>query len=285
MSKKKVATSPEPTNPTEPTALAQPTAQGGALAVPSFMEGVEHETEALSQFIVPPRLTIVQALSDDNLKQAYAEGCVVVMPQMMEIAGMETPTEGKPFYFVPVFFFVEWLTWNPRATRGSLPAIRERSTDPQSQVAIKARNQRLWEEDCPEAPGEKIRNQEHLNYIMSLVGDHPLAGTPIVASFARSEHRSGSNLAALISMRKAPLFGCQFMAVSARRTNAKGRWFGLDIQNPPGDSGVLPFVESEDTFEALKSSHAELKKAHEEAKLRVDYEDPVDETDPSDTKF
>lgn len=265
--------------------LAQPIAQGGALALPSFMEGVDHETGALSQFIVPPRLTIVQALSPDALKQTFAEGSVVVTPQMMEVAGMATPTEGVPFFFTPVFFFVEWVCWNPRATKGSLPVIRQRSTDPKSQLAAKARSRELWEEDCPEAAGEKIRNCEHLNYIMALVGDHPLAGTPIVSSFARSEHRVGTNLATLIKMRKAALFGCQFMATSARRTNAKGKWFGLDIQNPPGDSGIAPYVRDEAKFDALHALHDELKTAHEESKLHVDYDNPTGEAEPSDTEY
>lgn len=246
------------------------------LVSPSFMQDETHGLDDLGTYIIPPRLKVVQRQSSTELLSLFNPGTLIAVPQMVEVSGMEDSMTGLPFFFTPLFFFAEWLAWNPIEMKGVLNSIRERTLDPESALAAKARNPRLWREVCPESKDHKIRNCEHLNLVVLLLGDNVLAGTPMVISFSRSEHKCGSKLLSLIKMRKAPIFGCQFMGVVGHRANNKGEWFGVDVVNPAGDSNITPFVQDEETYKRLKALHLELKEAHEKMQIRVDYdEDPV----------
>jgi hypothetical protein len=257
-------------------------------SMPAFMQGSDLGVEDLGQYVIPPRLKVLQPLSDrETFLSKFDVGDVIAVPQMVLVAPTvkdekDKPTEdGEPFHFIPVFFFPEWCLWNPIQTRGTLPAIVARTTDPTSTIAAKSRSPALWNEPCPEAPEFMCRYVEHLNFVIVILGDHDLTGIPVIMSFSRAEHRRGSNFASLIKMRKAPLYGCQFEARVGPRSNNKGHWYGIDVTNPSGDSGIEPFVQEKDVFGHLEGLHLEYKKAHEDAKIRVDYEDTLDE--PSDT--
>jgi len=248
--------------------------------LPQFMQEAQvWGIEDLGRYIVLPRVKVVQRQSSSEILRDHDPGDVIVVPQTFLIASVEMDGDGRPlnhgepFRFVPLFFYAEWCTWNPYELKGSLPAIRERSLDPASALAEKARTPSKRFEPCPEsASGKQCQNVEHLNFVISLVGDNPLAGTPLVISFCRAEHYAGSTFAALIKMRKAPLFGCQFEAATRHRTNAKGNWFGIDVSNPAKESGVAFFVEDQETFERYRSLHDELKQAHRDMAICVDYE-------------
>jgi hypothetical protein len=186
------------------------------------------------------------------------------------------PTKaGAPFVFIPVFFFAEWCAWNPLSMKGTLPAIRERSLDPKSDIARKSRNPETREEHCPESkdPKDLVRYQEHLNFVCVLLNTGETAGIPIIISFARAEHSSGRNLASLIAMRSAPIFGCIFEAHSQLRVNAKGAWYGLDITNPSVASGFGGHVTNEVQYNALKRLHTDMKEAHAKNLIIVDHDD------------
>jgi hypothetical protein len=248
----------------------------GALALPEFMQGVDTGTSELESYIVPPRLKVVQATSDEALLDAFDPGTVIAQPQDIQIAGMIDRKAGKPFHFVPIYFFAEWIAWNPLKTKGTLPAIRERTFDADSPLAAKCKNPKLWLEGCNEAaPNEdgtkqKIRNCEHLNYICLLLNNPELEGIPVVMSFVRGEHKAGTRFAGLIKMRRAPLFGCQFQAAVGYRTNIAGQWHGYDVCNPDEGSGVAPLVQDKATFEAYTALHEQFKADH--GKIRVDYD-------------
>jgi len=256
--------------------------------LPGFMtEDREMGVSELRQFIIPPRLKVVQPMSSEQYTEKFNKGDVVLAPQLVLVAPItmdsvtKRPTKsGQPFNFVPLFFFPEYLAWNPLESKGTLPAVRERSLDPQSEIARKARNPETREEPCPEVARAVIRYQEHLNFIMLLVNTGDTAGIPVVASFSRGEHRTGTNLASLIAMRRAPIFGCVFEATSKLRSNSKGEWYGLDITNPSVSSGVNAIVTDEAQYAALKKLHLEMKEAHAKNLIIVDHDDEmVEETD------
>lgn len=253
------------------------------LVVPEFMQGVATGTEELAGFIQPPRLKAVQPLSQSPYDQ-FSPGDIVATPQLLVVAEMpyenNKPTnEGTPFYFVPIFFFAEYCTWNPIALKGKADAIVARSIDSQGEIAAKARDRNLRSQLHPEGLKDEegkelyITHVEHLNYVSVIVGDHPMAGTPIVQSFSKGEHKAGTNFAMLIKMRKAPLFGCQFEARCHFRVGPKGKWYGWDVTNPSEDSGVAPFVSDKAQFEELKTLHEEMKAAHADDAIRVDLTD------------
>ena len=260
--------------------------------LPGFMASdLEMGVSELKKFIIPPRLKVVQPLSGEQYTEKFNSGDVVLAPQLVLVAPIimdsvtKRPTKsGQPFNFVPVFFFPEYLAWNPLESKGTLPAVRERSLDPQSDIARKARNPQTREEPCPEVAKAVIRYQEHLNFIMMLMGTGDTAGIPVVMSFSRGEHRSGTNLASLIAMRRAPIFGCVFEATSRLRTNSKGAWYGLDITNPSVSSGINPVITDETRYTLLKNLHLEMKTAHANNLIVVDHDDNEIDAE-NDTKY
>lgn len=240
--------------------------------LPAFMqEDGQLGVEEMQQFITPPRLKIVQRQSGQEFLDKFEPGEVILVPQFVKVAGLsEERNVGEPFYFTPIFFFPEWCLWNPIETKGSLPAIRERTLDPDSPMVVKSRRKELWEEKID---GVNCRYCEHLNFLVLIHGNDNVPPLPVVMSYARAEHRTGSNLASLIKMRNAPLFGCNFQGVTRVRSNQKGTWFGIDPTNPDANSGVTPFISSEAAYKDFRDLHMEYKEAHQKRIIRVDYED------------
>ena len=267
--------------------------QGGALSnrpenLPAFIQqgGELAGTELLSQFIQPPRLKIVQPQSKPELKAQFNEGDIVIMPQKELVVPImlnehNRPTDkGNAFLIVPIYFYPEYCSWNPIGVQGTMPAIRERSTDQNSVIAKKARNPQTREEICPEFPRDAdgkpqfIRHTEHLNFLCSLISVEALWDTPVLISFFRGEAKTGQSFCAAIRMRHTHIYACQFQAQAARRTNAKGNWFGLDISNPPMQTGVdNRWVHDEALFNYFAQLHQEYAKAHKAGTIISDYDD------------
>jgi hypothetical protein len=228
------------------------------LAKPDWLNELGNDlgTDELAQFIIPPRIKIVQPTSGEPFDQ-WPAGTVLLSPNLIEIP--------VPFTFTPIFFKPEWLTWNPYNMKETLPAIRERSLDPKSDIAIKAQSPNSWREPCPENPEEELSHREHLNWLI-LIHDVPaIANQPVALSFAASEHSVGRKFAGLIRMRRAHIYTCVFEAGCSKRTKTKGKYFGLDITNP---SEVAPFVDRE-TAIAYKSVYEQMK----ETEIRIDHSD------------
>lgn len=256
-----------------------------ALTAPDFMKGSVAGTEDLGQYVILPRIKVIQPMAGAEYDD-FNSGDAVVTPINLLLAempyvGTKSTNEGEIFHFVPLFFFAEWCTWNDILMKGDAPAILERTCNPAHPLVAKSRSPQLWEEDHPEGiikEGKKmrVRHVEHLNYAVAIVGDNELAGTTMVMSFFRGEHKQGSKLAMLAKLRKAPLWGCQFQAQVHFRTNNKGQWFGIDVSNPEESTGVTPFVTDEKAFRAFETINQELREAHEAANLMVDYGDEVE---------
>ena len=246
--------------------------------VPTYMNDQPLGTEELGHYITPPRLKIVQKQSGEELLAAFGPGDIIIVPDMQVIAAWERSTRGQVageaphFTLSPIFFFPEWAVWNPLSTKGQLPAIRERTLDPKSDIAAKARDPERRIEDHPDVKGETLHYVEHLNFIC-MVADYP---NPVVVSFSRGEHKAGRQFANLVKMRRAPLYGCSFTAVCGLRSNNQGSWYGLDIQN----NEEAPWI-AEDAFAIHKALFIEYNDAHQKRAIQVNYEDP--EPTPPDT--
>lgn len=227
-------------------------------------------TDELKHFVSPPRFKVIQSLSRSDLREQFNVGDLLAMPMGVLVSPIELndkgkPTDvGRPFTFVPVFFFAEWITWNPREAQDK-PMIAARSLDPRSEIAVKARDPNLRKE----ASG--VRHQEHMNFVV-LIDDeeNPMHMTPAIMGFARGEHKAGTNFASLARMAKAPLMSRRYTGQVRKRENAQGEWYGITVTNPP--DGIEPWV-SKDLFEMLKAQHLEFKQAHEEQRVRVEYDE------------
>jgi hypothetical protein len=257
---------------------------------PSFLQKYTEEHGAVGlenaqAFIKPPRLKIIQKAAQAPYSDTFNTGDVVMVPQMALVAPIMVDEKGKsgdrgaPFHFVPLFFFPEWCLWNPIQTKGQLDAIRNRSFDKSSILAQKSRDPNSRAEPCPEAPQFMMKYQEHLNFVLMILGDNECAGTPVIQSFFRGEHRTGSTLLSVAKMRKAPMFGQIFEATSTYRPGSgKGDWYGLDITAPSMVSGLSSWVTDAGMFAAYEKMHEELKKAHADNAIVVDMDDLDDST-------
>lgn len=248
--------------------------------IPAFMQNADvMGTEGLNQYVRPPRLKVVQAMAREPFDQ-YDQGTVLIVPQLIEFAKIDRTTKkGDKWNFVPLFFYPEWIQTNPIALAGQAPFIRDRSLDPRSALAQKARNRETWFETHPEHPDMEIANRECLNFVV-MPYNHSMAGTMCILTFSKAGFRDGSNLASMIKIRKAPIFGQVFEASVSQRKNSKGQWWGLDINIPES-----PWVTLEE-FEQFKAIHLELVHVHKEGLLQVDYDDVVEETSAaSSTEF
>lgn len=267
--------------------------------LPSFMQGRELAgTEMLSQFIVPPRLKVMQKMTGKPLSDMFRVGDVVAMPMAelvspikLNASGKELE-EGEPFHFVALCFYPEWVLWNPIETKGTLQAIRARSFSPSSDIAIRSRSPSTWSMPCPEMPrdsqGKELycRYVEHLNFLIAILPPNKMAGVPVLMSFARGAHKDGTNLAALVQMRNAPIYGCQFEATVKTRRNDKGQeWSVIQVTNPSEDSGVTPFVMDQTLYSQYEAIHLDLKEKYKKGLIQADYEDEVETATSSKQEF
>lgn len=256
-----------------------PAVQENSLALPDYLQDDQMEGVAdLKRYVVPPRLKIVQAQSGEQY-DLFGEGDVLLVPQMILVA-----KAGAPFHIIPIFQFTEFCVWNPWIMKSQLPVIRKRTTDPTSDIAMRARNQDHWFDICPEAPPQKqsdekykIRFCEHINFMCVLTGDHELAGNPFVISFHHSGFRDGQNLSGLIAMRRASIYAGQYECVTEERKNDIGSWMGLRLQNPSADSGVPPWVSADD-LPVVKNMFNSWQEIFKRGDLRPEYEDDTEET-------
>jgi len=246
------------------------------IEMPDFMRDQEIKgTDALDEFIIPPRIKVVQSQST-KLLETFKAGDVILTPTNTIILEPERDDRDKlveggkrTFNFVPLFFYPEWATWHDIKLKGQVPAIKYRTTDPTDPIVAKSRNSDLREEDDPEHPKMKLRHVEHFNYIVSLI-DHELEGQPALLSFSRGEWKSGSNFASLIKMRRASIFGCIFTAVVGFRNGKLGDWYGLDIVNPSTRS---PWVTDKEQYAEFESVHETFKDHYASSKLKAALED------------
>jgi len=250
--------------------------------LPSFMQD-EKVTglESLKEFIVPPRIKVIQKAAGEELLSTFSAGDVILSPLNAVITEMERDNKGRPvegsktsFQFVPIFFYPEWATVNPIQMKGQLPFLRYRTTDPADPVVTKAKNPGLRSEPCPEDPEYKIRHVEYLNFIVALY-NHPLGIEPVIMNFSKGEWSSGSKFASLLKMRRAPMYGCVFEAVVGLRHGQLGDWYGFNITNP--DEGS-PWVD-EDNYEVFKKLHIQFAEYHKESRLRSQIEPDEDTPD------
>jgi len=156
--------------------ITEPVQTGELLAspnqVPAYMkEDVGAGLQELAQYVMPPMLKVVQKAASDALLNKFNVADVIVMPNQTLLYSQESQ---EPFEFVIVGFYGEFVAWNPIEAQ-ACGAIRERTQDPRSPLALKCKNDKTWSELMPKGkPDDKdlyIRNVEHLNYIVIIESD------------------------------------------------------------------------------------------------------------------
>ena len=243
--------------------------------VPDFIASATDAPKGLEEVqkvMQPSIMRVVQALTQDEIvARDQVPGDVVLMPERTCVFDSKAETI-KPTRIVPVFFFTEWCVWNPLKTKGQLPFIRERSMDPNGDIARKAKTPDLRKEPCPEMPTESLRYMEHLTYLVVLMEESgPPA--PVLLSFVSGEHKTGRRFANMIVSRGVPIYAGAYEFITSERRNPQGKWFGLDISN-----SSEPWV-TQEQFEIFKQLHIDLKERIVGGDIIIDYEAAVDDGD------
>ena len=242
----------------------------------------------LQEYVVVPFIKLIQGMTEQELKEKFGEGSVVLRPGDVKIIDKD----GK-FLFVPLFFFTSFRQW---ADRKDTIMIVETSYDPDSSIAKFSRDpdkrSQAYEEDKDKEPKNQrcYRFVEHLCFI-GLIYDGELAGTRCLISFQKGDFRVGRAFASGAQMRKVDIDGTRQqvplwaqvweIGVSLRDRN-ENKWWGFDPGNPP--EGIEPII-SPDEYESHHTAYEELSKAHAANMIRVDGDDSdPDETSIKDSK-
>ena len=238
-------------------------------------------TERMDEYMVPPRLKVVQKNSSAALLEKFNPGDVILLPQAVLVSGVvlndkNKPTDvGKPFHVVPLFFFPEWVAFNPLETRGTLPSVRYRTFDSKDPIVAKCKDSRLWLEPCPEMPEKdgkqlKVTNRELLNFVVAIVGNGEHCEIPVTLTFSSASHFTGATWCTQIRNKRAPCYSCQFEMRTRLGNNSKGEWYRLEISNPSENSGVSPWVSPEERFREYEKLYRNLQETFDKKLLRPD---------------
>lgn len=242
-------------------------------SVPSFLAKemeVDTSLDAMKEYRVVPRIKIVQSTADQALLMEFDAGDMILQPGNVLVSKVDKKQQkSSPFLFVPTFFFPEYCKWSDLKDTESF-TIMERSLDPTSELASKAKSSKNREE--PYGDGFVARYVEHLNFIGFIYsGDHSLYRELIAMSFSRGEFSTGQNLISAIAMRKIPLWS-QVWAINSKfkEKGVDRKWWGFAYGSPQSINEEFgPFIGSEEV-EFFKSSYEELKELHNKQLLGVD---------------
>lgn len=242
-----------------------PTGISAAAARPSYLDNYDAPkgTEEVQNLMLPSFIRIVQGMSD--AKDEHGEGAIIIAPDNIRLreSGLWESDPGVPF--VPIKVFREWAIWNPREVP-NLPFIREATSDPHSEIARIAQDEKLRSSiPCPEDAQYKLRYMEHLNFIVCLYFDGAPT-TPFVISFTGTQHKKGRRLINLAVGRNAHMYSCVFELRTRKEKNAKGKWVGWEIVN----HAAKPFVDEQE-FKAFLALHKSISQAMDKGEVKVDY--------------
>lgn len=193
---------------------------------PSYLANTPaYDLSAFREYSRPSRIIVVQAMSGPPIKPPFKEGDIIITPQMIKIGDIETP-----FSFTPIYFFADFLCMNPVEVRGQVPFIRERSLDPNSTVAKKARA--FIKEPYPENKAYQIKYVQNLNFCV-IVHSEDIPETPIAMSFNRGTFKVGQSMNGLILDRKgAPPYVLRLRGITRMTPGKPPNVFpALDIKN------------------------------------------------------
>jgi len=228
----------------------------------NYSKGGDFQTglEEMGNYIVPPRIKVIQDKHDDEVFQNMPSGDVIILPTLSKICSKD---EG--FHFTPIFTWDEFCLHNPYNRPKGVPFIRERTVDPKHEIAAKSRDR--VEEVYPEDEKlDKMKYVTHLNFLIAIHDVEEMKGVEVLVSFFIGEFRTGSAFLNLLRMRTnggIPIYGHIFEARPARHTNNKGNnWIGLDISNPTADyfdEGGSQYVTDENLFNSFAALHREAK--------------------------
>jgi hypothetical protein len=269
------------------TTAVQRVGQSPLAARPDFLtDAPVVGTEALKEYVVLPRFKVVQKQAGPDLLAKYGPGDLITSPSQVLVAemgrsdGRNADKEGAPLYFVPIFFFTDWVTQNPIERKDQLPMIHYRTADPNDPIVAKSRDKNLRQEPLILGDGKQDthngkplfrRHVEQLNWIIMPQGSEAIQD-PIVLVHAKGDHFAGRNFAGLVRMRKASPFACIFELHTAYRPprGAGQDWYGIDVRNPAEGAPFGPWVTDKNAYSQYEAAHLEFVELYKTRGVKAD---------------
>lgn len=188
------------------------------------------EAEISQDDIIIPRAKLLQPLSPELRELDIKAGHVI----------NSLTKEELPASFVPIFFYKEFMRFNPRnkADRGYM------DTHEPGQLIWKTRDQndaRVVAECGFGANGEHPIALTTLNFF-SLFDGQPV---PVIISFTKTSYKAGKTLLSLAKLRGGAMFSRRYKLTVKEENNAKGNYFTLNVTpNGDCDADMLKVAES-----------------------------------------
>ena len=208
--------------------------------------------DALKEHLVLPQLRMVPTSPGERMRQykdQYGEGALVVTPAGIAVAPHDTWVK-----VVPLFMFTEFRKWHDRDDAGT-NAVLERTTDPTSDLAKRARNEETREEaygDLNRMVKGKVKPfmyqyVEHLCFVV-LIYDGVARGAAASLEFQRGSLWTGKEFSTAALMRKVDGVDCplwtQVWELQSSEKSGKGfTWWALGYRNP--EDGQLLITDEE----------------------------------------
>lgn len=253
--------------------------------VPDYIaqSGPDSSIKALADYIIIPRVYIVQKQSDDEIREVVErkEGTICLRPNNVIIP------EGTKF--VPIFFFPSWAKVNDIRLRGAEPTILEYTLDKDSECAKKARFASTRVEPHPQYADRVVKYVGSLNFVITLLDFEDYTGTAVL-SFRNAEFKTGMAFCSQLKGFNNPIYARKWQFGTTRRKNNKGDWHAIVPVVPQYDESDSLYVSQED-FLALKNMSEGIKSEHEKQGIAaISDEDAQDDTteiigEGSETKF
>lgn len=237
--------------------------------------------DSMQQYRVVPRLKVVQGTSSEELQANAGIGAIVLTPGNTVVAALSDDKKDRhsiPFNFVPILFFTEFLKFRDLKDKEGGAMIMERTFDPGSELAKKAKDSKKRKEEYGEPYKDKetgqmrrfsAANVEALNFPGFIYSpEHPLKGQIVTLVFQRGEFTVGTNFISSITMRRIPLWSQVYtLFTTFRPKSAEKKWWGIDAK--PAE---VPTIAGEEV-EFFKTTHDELKAQWDKKMLVVDRSD------------
>lgn len=249
--------------------------------------------ETMKDYIILPKIKMIQKSASKELLDVYKTGTLVILPTktllrpILTKQGGQSAEAGEAFSFVPLFFFPSWGQLNDIKKKGTEPTYLKYTTNVKDPLVALCRNPETREQVHPKDPACKIKNVEMLNFVVFLEDVEGFKEQPVIMTFMRGEHRTGSDFAARIRMTGADLFARRWVGYSKYRPGkGQGDWYGIEVirwedglQLDPkiakraSDQGVGPWMGS-DEIGPLEQVHLSLVKQFEAQGIK-----PVEDED------
>lgn len=200
--------------------------QDRSVALPEWAKKYQYDMGEINRAAKPPFIKCIQSQTREPYKPPFAEGDVVVAPNLKKIGDKE-----NPFVFVPILYFKTYCIHNPFGMIGKLPLVREISYDAESIIAKKCKKFHKTD-PCPESPQHMLNYAETHNFFFILEDDDELFDTPIWYPASVGEFKTGQKLVGLLQSRLPYLpFLCRFRGFSEIHKGSQGQWSGLGFLN------------------------------------------------------